>query len=428
MPRTPAAGVDRAPAVGVGAGVGRVGQHLAERVPVRAAPGELALARPAAQPVRQPDVVGGQVDQHAVDRAPLLEQVEDQPDGRPHLLVGVERDLARRQPHVAARQVEEQLAAPGLGPASRVHAALEDVQLGLAHGALEAEQQAVVVGRRIVDAVAVGDERVEQGADLEQLVPVAAGAGEPRHLDPEHQADAAEPDLGHQPLEARPDLGRGAGAAEVVVDDHDPLAGPAELPGAFGQGVLEPGRLGMAADLLQGRLPDVDDGEPVTVAAADLLREGWGCHRHAPRPAAQPAAPRGRDRAGARPSGRSGPPACGVGRSAAGARSGGAVSGEAWRRRCSHRASASRAAWPARGRSLNGECASDVPTRVDGKSGEGPQGPPRLGPHLVHQGDREPVPPGAAHGGLLAAAHPARLWRRSARSGATPSSTRSVWP
>jgi len=105
-------------------------------------------------------------------------------------------------------------------------------------------------------------------------VPVAAGAGEPRHLDPEHQADTAEPDLGHQALEARPDLGRGAGAAEVVVDDDDPLACPAELAGAFGQGVLEPGRLGMAADLLQGRLPDVDDGEPVTVAAADLLREG----------------------------------------------------------------------------------------------------------------------------------------------------------
>ena len=29
----------------------------------------------------------------------------------------------------------------------------------------------------------------------------------------------AEPDLGDQPLEARPRLGRGAGAAEVVVDD-----------------------------------------------------------------------------------------------------------------------------------------------------------------------------------------------------------------
>ena len=35
--------------------------------------------------------------------------------------------------------------------------------------------------------------------------------------------------------------------------------------------------------------------------------------------------------------------------------------------------------------------------------------PPRLGPDLVQQGDREPVPPGAAHRRLLAPAHPARL-------------------
>jgi hypothetical protein len=43
------------------------------------------------------------------------------------------------------------------------------------------------------------------------------------------------------------------------------------------------------------------------------------------------------------------------------------------------------------------------------KSGEGPQAPPRLGPDLVQQGHRQPVPPRAAHGRLLAPAHPARL-------------------
>ena len=47
---------------------------------------------------------------------------------------------------------------------------------------------------------------------------------------------------------------------------------PAELQGAFGQPVLQPGRLRMRADLLQGRLADIDDGEPVTMAAVDLVR------------------------------------------------------------------------------------------------------------------------------------------------------------
>src|SRR4051794_6114081 len=95
-----------------------------------------------------------------------------------------------------------------------------------------------------------------------QCAPAPPRCGAPGHLDPEHEADAVEPDLGDEALEPRPDLGGGAGPAEVVVDDHDPLAGPAELLGASGQGVLEPSRLGTAADLLQGRLSDVDDGEP----------------------------------------------------------------------------------------------------------------------------------------------------------------------
>jgi len=96
---------------------------------------------------------------------------------------------------------------------------------------------------------------------------------------------SAEADLGDQPLKPRPGLGRAAGPAQVVVDDHDPLARPPELLGAFGQGVLQPGRLRMPADLLQGRLADIDDGEPITMTALDLVGDGRARHRAAPRPA-----------------------------------------------------------------------------------------------------------------------------------------------
>ena len=174
---------------------------------------------------------------------------------------------------VAARQVEPELAALGLVPAPLLEPGAHDVQLGLAHRALEPEQQPVVVERRVVDAVAVGDQRAGQGADLEQLVPVAAGPGEPRHLEPEHQADMAEPDLGHQALEARPALGRGAGAAEVVVDDADARPRPAQPAGALGEPVLQRRRLAMLLELLQRGLADVDDGQPVKMAGLDLARQ-----------------------------------------------------------------------------------------------------------------------------------------------------------
>jgi hypothetical protein len=48
-------------------------------------------------------------------------------------------------------------------------------------------------------------------------------------------------------------------------------------------------------------------------------------------------------------------------------------------------------------------------SRPSGEPGQGPQGPPRLGPDLVLQGDGEPVPPRAAHGRLLAPAYVAGL-------------------
>src|SRR3954463_14910075 len=163
---------------------------------------------------------------------------------------------------VAARQIEEQLAARGLGSPALVHAGLEQMQLGLAQGTLEPKQQTVVVGGRIVNAVGVGDQRVAQRADLQKLMPVATGAGQTGHLHPEHQADPPQTNLGHQPLKARPPLGGGAGAAEIVINDGHALARPPEVECPINQPVLEAGRLMMALDLLEGGLAGVDERPP----------------------------------------------------------------------------------------------------------------------------------------------------------------------
>src|SRR4051812_1472894 len=64
----------------------------------------------------------------------------------------------------------------------------------------------------LADAVGVPDERVEQRAHLQQLVPVPAGAGQARDLDPQNQTNMAEADLSDQALEAGSVRGRGARA------------------------------------------------------------------------------------------------------------------------------------------------------------------------------------------------------------------------
>jgi hypothetical protein len=145
---------------------------------VRPTPDNLAMGRPVALAVGQGDAVVDQVAQHAVDAATALEDIEDKVDSVADPLVGIERHLARGALEIAARQVEAELTSLGLVPAPLLEPGTHDVQLGLAHRALEPEQQPVVVEGRIVDAIAVGDQRAGERADLEQVVPVAAGPGE----------------------------------------------------------------------------------------------------------------------------------------------------------------------------------------------------------------------------------------------------------
>ena len=99
------------------------------------------------------------------------------------------------------------------------------MQLGLGHGALEAQQQAVGVLAGVVDAVLVDDQGLGQGTELEQAIPVAAGAGQPRGLQAEDGAGVAEADLGDEGLEAVAAGGGGARSALILVDDRDRLGG-----------------------------------------------------------------------------------------------------------------------------------------------------------------------------------------------------------
>ena len=59
----------------------------------------------------------------------------------------------------------------------------------------------------------------------------------------------AEADLGDQPLEAGPAVTGRAGTPEVLIDDLDPLPGPAEPEGAIDQAVLQLGALLIKASL-----------------------------------------------------------------------------------------------------------------------------------------------------------------------------------
>ena len=112
------------------------------------------------------------------------------------------------------------------------------MQLGLRHGALEPQYEAVVEIARVIDAVGVGDQGVGDRTQIQQLIPVGVVAGQPRHLDAQHDPDLAQTDVGDQLLEPQPPVGLRTGAAQVGVDHHHLMSGPAQRDRAFAQFVL----------------------------------------------------------------------------------------------------------------------------------------------------------------------------------------------
>jgi len=84
--------------------------------------------------------------------------------------------------HVAHGDAGHQFAATGFLLRALEHPLADDVQFCLGHRSLETQKQPVVVGRRIVQPVEVADQRAEDGAQFEQLVPVLARSRQPSGL------------------------------------------------------------------------------------------------------------------------------------------------------------------------------------------------------------------------------------------------------
>jgi len=146
-------------------------------------------------------------------------------------------------------QPEDQGTPARLGEQSLVGPLPDPAPLGLTHRPFQPEQEAIIQLAGVVDALAIDDERVGKAAEIEELVPVAIVAGEPRDIETDDGPGVPETDLGHQPLEARPSRGRGSRLPEVVVD-HDHLA-PAQAAHVVLQIVLTTPALVVVPDLCQ---------------------------------------------------------------------------------------------------------------------------------------------------------------------------------
>jgi len=77
-----------------------------------------------------------------------------------------------------------------------------------------------------VDPVSIADQRVEQRAHFEELMPVSAGSSEARHLNAYDHANVTQSNFGNEAPKAWPINSGCAGFAKIVVNNGNLLTPP----------------------------------------------------------------------------------------------------------------------------------------------------------------------------------------------------------
>ena len=221
---------------------------------------------------------------HRLGAAQLAKLGEQMEQPRLHFFIGIEANPAIAAIRQPGRQRHPQLASRRLLPLALMQPQLDLVKFSLAHDPGQAEQQTVMIGARIVDALAIGDQHAEQRAQFQELMPIVVVACQPRGIQTQHQPRLPEADLGDQPLEAAAAVARCRGLPEIVINDLNPFLGPAEQGCAIDQPVLQLGALLMLTDLAGGRLAHVNIGQLGAMRRRHLAFQiEQHVHRDAPR-------------------------------------------------------------------------------------------------------------------------------------------------
>src|SRR5918999_4417960 len=136
-------------------------------------PYEFALVWSTARPPRERDVMPPEgADGRGGGPGPL-KRAKEEPDGILDLPVGIEDNAVILRITKAHGQVELQGRPAGFVQNAALQARAQDIEFGLTHGPFESEEEAIIEGGRVVQAIFIEDEGAGQGADFQQTMPVA---------------------------------------------------------------------------------------------------------------------------------------------------------------------------------------------------------------------------------------------------------------
>src|ERR1019366_3722300 len=175
---------------------------------------------------RQTGAVKGADDRLGAPQLPELGKNQVQPGL--HFLIRIEDDSAARPMRETRRQRQTKFATSGLLTFPLMETHLDLMEFGFAHDPRQAEQQAIVIGPRIIEPFAIGNEHAEERAQLEQLMPIAVVARQTRCVEAQHEAGLAQADLGDEALKTETRIAGSTRLPEIFVDNLDSVARPTQ--------------------------------------------------------------------------------------------------------------------------------------------------------------------------------------------------------
>lgn len=228
---------------------------------------------------------------HLPGAAQFAEALKDRAADFLHAAIRIEAEANLPMPDIADRYGKPELASSGLGPCGVQHSRSQNAKFEFADAALHAQQQTIIRTTGIIDAVEINDTGIDETAQLEQMMPVPAVAGETGGIEAKHSADLAGAEPRDELLEARARHGSARGAAEIVVDHLDIAKPPPS--GFIDEVVLAALALEMDLHLRLRGLAYIHD----RLAAQDSRWQGISVrHRRSPRdPRRRPASEGGPD-------------------------------------------------------------------------------------------------------------------------------------
>jgi len=146
------------------------------------------------------------------------------------------------------------------------------MEFGLGHGALKAEQQAIIMRSGIIDGFFIDDQGLAEGTDFQQARPIAARTGQTRDLQAQDRSNMSQADFCHEPLKPITANDRGSRLPLILIHDLDLRTRPPQILSSLHQILLPKRTAAIFAHLEQGRLSDVNDGETIKMVRTDFLR------------------------------------------------------------------------------------------------------------------------------------------------------------